>query len=826
MPIRVECPGCGGTFRVADASAGKRGKCPRCQGPIVVPAAEAAPDVAEPVPPAPAPEPETYALAEEQGGARYLATSGSSGPRGPAPRSRAGSRAAPAPAPQAPAPGKLSPAEILAGFRGEIPRIRPSIVYRLWILIVAAAMLLLPLLYLAIVGLACYAMYWHATHNYVVFRDVRNAKAALFVYLGPMAVLAILIFFLFKPLFASRERRTRERSLDPSQEPLLFAFVDAVCAAVGAPTPVRIDVDCAVNASAGPERGFFSLFRKRLVLTVGLPLAATMTLREFAGVLAHEFGHFSQSAGMQLTYLVRSINAWFYRVVYERDEWDATLDAWSKEGHIATILLAYLARLFVWLTRRILWVLMMAGHAISCIMSRQMEYDADRYQARLVGSPMVESVLRQVNVVVAAERGAFYDLGENWKEGRLADNLPRLIAANVSQIPAEGIKAINAGIDRGKTGFFDTHPADRDRFAAARRVDAPGIFHLDGPASDLFRDFDALSRAATIDYYRAVFGPGFTPDNLQPVSEVVQGTESLQAGQKALERLLLGSFTPARGLPLPGEPPLPPEDRRAAMRRLKQLRDEQPVVHEGYGLALSRQGDALGKLAMAEAATMMSRAGFKFKAADFHVPAANLDAAQTAAQRADRQVDEQSQALAEFERLCSERLTTALGLLEDDAVAGRMNDPDPWRDEVRALYPIATFLAGRVWPRVLPLMQARIALLSVLQHYQGNEQNERLTNAILRGGRELRDRLQELKTALGGSLLYPFDHAQGEVTLEQFALPSVPAHDSIGDLLRAAETALDRLLPLYSRVLGRLALAAEEVERALGLPLLDPPASP
>jgi hypothetical protein len=66
-------------------------------------------------------------------------------------------------------------------------------------------------------------------------------------------------------------------------------------------------------------------------------------------------------------------------------------------------------------------------------------------------------------------------------------------------------------------------------------------------------------------------------------------------------------------------------------------------------------------------------------------------------------------------------------------------------------------------------------------------------------------------------MLYPFDHAGGEVTLAKFALPSIPEATAIGDLLGVAETTLDRLLPLYSRILGRLALAVEEVERAVGL---------
>ena len=55
-----------------------------------------------------------------------------------------------------------------------------------------------------------------------------------------------------------------------------------------------------------------------MVLLIGLPLAAGLSLRQFAGVLAHEFGHFSQGFGMRLTYVIRSINIWFMRVVYER----------------------------------------------------------------------------------------------------------------------------------------------------------------------------------------------------------------------------------------------------------------------------------------------------------------------------------------------------------------------------------------------------------------------------------------------------------------------------------------------------------------------------
>jgi len=51
---------------------------------------------------------------------------------------------------------------------------------------------------------------------------------------------------------------------------------------------------------------------------------AGLNLREFAGVLAHEFA-FHPGFGMRLSYVIRGINAWFARVIYQRDEWDLWL---------------------------------------------------------------------------------------------------------------------------------------------------------------------------------------------------------------------------------------------------------------------------------------------------------------------------------------------------------------------------------------------------------------------------------------------------------------------------------------------------------------------
>ena len=260
-----------------------------------------------------------------------------------------------------------------------------SVLYQFALSLVALMMVLLPLIYVGIVGLVGWGVYYHATENLTLFEDT-GGRAAVFAYVTPLVVGVICFFFLTKPLLARKPQTGARFVLRPGEEPGLELFVEKICRAVGASEPREIELNAEVNAAAAFRRGWLSLFGKDLNLVIGLPLVAGMNMRSFGGVLAHEFGHFAQGLGMRLTYIVRSVNAWFARVVYERDSWDMKLEeaAESWDGWISIIL--QIARFFVWLSRRILWCLMHVGHAISCFALRQMEYDADSYEVQFAGS--------------------------------------------------------------------------------------------------------------------------------------------------------------------------------------------------------------------------------------------------------------------------------------------------------------------------------------------------------------------------------------------------------------------------------------------------------
>ena len=236
------------------------------------------------------------------------------------------------------------------------------------------------------------------------------AGGAALLYCTPIVAGATAVLFMIKPLFAPRPKEAPRYSLDPATEPRLFQFVERLCRTVRAPIPRRIDLDTQVNASASFRRGFVSMLGSDTVLTIGLPLVSGMTLRQLTGVLAHEFGHFAQGSGMRVTYVIRSVNAWFARVVYERDAWDQKLADWSAQAGRELALVMWACRLLVWLARRVLWALMWAGHFVSCFMLRQMEYDADRYEARVAGSETFAETADRLLVLSLAGQGAHSDL--------------------------------------------------------------------------------------------------------------------------------------------------------------------------------------------------------------------------------------------------------------------------------------------------------------------------------------------------------------------------------------------------------------------------------
>ena len=703
--------------------------------------------------------------------------------------------------------------------------------YRFGIVLVSFFMIMLPLIYVALIGAVGWAVWYHAINHTGMIAAAsgvgsgRNAGRAVVLaflaYLAPIVAGAGLVLFMIKPLFSKPATDSGRRTLKPEDEPLLFEFVDRICKAVNSPRPRRIDIDCNINASASFRRGILSMAGNDLVLTLGMPLVAGLTMRQFGGVLAHEFGHFAQGAGMRLSFLIRSISHWFTRVVYERDAWDEKLADLSRSVDIRIGWLLYLTRFGIWLARSVLWVLMIAGHFVSGILLRQMEFDADRHEARLAGSRTFATTARQLAVLGVAYRGALSDLGNFYREGRLGDNLPKLILLNVDQLPEKVHAKIDEKILEAKTGLFDTHPSDPERMASAAKENTDGIFTLRLPAAHLFRRFDFLSRAVTWDYYKEIFGDELKKSDLHPVDKLMEMQKQQQDAWKALRRFFQGHVAWYRPMPTPTVAFKAPSRAADALAVMKKQRAAMLAAADEYGDVWKKFDTVDTELIEIGLADILLKSGIRVRRKDFSIPLTTRNEVQDARDAADRRIGKLEPKLVTFEDAAADRLYAALQLARTAPVREVLEGQGVTIAELDQLLSLFNHVNERLG-QLLVIRDAQVAMGKLLSLLSESNDNPQLISRLTDRMAEMKDHILHLRESFE-AILYPFDHARADISVADYLLKKIPDGENPVELYEAADSIGNALPPMQARVTGRLCQIAEIVETHFGLMLLEDP---
>lgn len=700
-----------------------------------------------------------------------------------------------------PAYGPERDQRVLGGFWARAIEPTPlPLTYTLAAAATAVAMVLLPLVYGALVV---------SVGALLVVYFLRYSQTGSLGLVGPAIDVAVggvgllLITFLLKPFFARRHRPFAPRPVRRDQEPLLFIFLERLCAAVGAPFPKRVYLDCRPNASAGLRRGFLSFFSDDLVLVLGLPLVAGLSVQQLGGVIAHELGHFSQGMGMRLSYAVRSIDQWFARLVLERDAWDLWLERQASNSDLGPVTWVFvLSRLAVRATRGVLWLFMMGSHALSCALLRQMELDADRYEVRLVGAQTFESTCWQMALLQVAFDRAMEDLGESLRDGRLADDFAGLVVANGREMPAVIRDQLRAMMAMEKTTWFATHPAMRRRVEEARSETGRPIFSCELNAAVLFRDFAALAQRVSLDFYRASLGSGVRPGRLYPLGEIVERRDRSASDRDALDRFFRGTLSPlwpfvldSRSRSAGGDEALVAQARSArdacqeAVRRLRQATDRHRDL-VGHGIA-QRQMQAL-------------------QAAGYQVEVPWVD---------EHELMEVENQLATDMALFAHRMMSAFFLMKSPNLSLEVTGISGYRREAPELMRSLVRL-NDVHPMIRELHAQRgelDILVAQLQRLRQGGQGDgtRSTWPVRNALQVLHAQLRELEERLRNAP-YPFDHADADHTLAKDLIPELPEQDDLA-LHGVCERVLRCYYDLYHRVVGRLAFVAEQLERGAGI---------
>ena len=627
---------------------------------------------------------------------------------------------------------------------------------------------------------------------------------------------------MLKPLFGKPPHTNGRRTVEREDEPLLFDFVEHICDIVDAPRPAEIEIDCTINAAASFNRGVLSLLGGDLRLTIGISMVAGLNVRQFAGVLAHEFGHFSQGTGMRFSYLIRSISFWFTRVVYERDAWDEKLYRLSEHENPVLRLVLSLTRFGIWLTRRVLWVLMLAGHAVSGFLLRQMEFDADRYESRVAGCKSFSTTSRRMSVLNVAHGGALDDLQQVHDEGRLADDLPQLIVLNVKEIPRKILKQLKKQEEEASTGLFDTHPCHRDRVENAMQDGSEGIIVADHPAEQLFQKFGVRSRSVTLDFYTEIFGGKFKKKLVRPLSELVELRKVQQASMLALRRFFQGHFSWYRSVPLPQEIWTPLDGQTKAV--FLQNRQEVLNVAPKYNKAWRKYNKAEGQLIEAKLARTLIDADFSIRPSSFSIPLTSRGQIRQAIEKIGVRQGKSEPILSAFETAAAERMCLTLQTARSPDVAAQLKKRGFRQSELDELLQIHIHLNDSIY-QLVEIHDQQMILGKLMQLVADGYRHD----AVIGGIHSQMEFLIEKISSLHSSFLqtpYPFDHARAGITLAEFMLKTrkLPTFSDPVELYNAAENVGSALPMIQTRVLGRLCEFSEAVETIFGLtPLDDPP---
>jgi Zn-dependent protease with chaperone function len=140
-------------------------------------------------------------------------------------------------------------------------------------------------------------------------------------------------------------------------------------------------------------------------------------------------------------------------------------------------------------------VLMAVADSMALIMAREMELDADRYEAMLVGPQVFAATAEKISAasVVLAEA-----LEKAEQGGACPDNLARWAQFHVARMPPPQRRRLARLLTRDAQGA--PHPPFEDRVENARATTRQGLMNLEGPATDLLRSFDNVARQVTLQW--------------------------------------------------------------------------------------------------------------------------------------------------------------------------------------------------------------------------------------------------------------------------------------------------------------------------------------
>lgn len=356
----------------------------------------------------------------------------------------------------------------------------------------------------------------------VMLIALRPSFMTLMLGLGCISIGLLILFFMVKFVF-SKNKTDRSQLIEIKQqdEPRLFAFVQEIVDETGTDFPKKIYISSEVNASVFYDSSFWSMFlpvKKNLHLGVGL--MNSVTVDEFKGIVAHEFGHFSQRS-MKVGSYVYNVNYILHNMLYDNASYDTIISKWANiSGYFS-----FAAVIGVKIIEGIQWVLRKVYEVVNInylALSREMEFHADEVAANVAGSQALATSLVRLDLAAHSYSNTLDFYGGKIKDNKKPDNIfPQMsyVMAHwgnefklpvVNGLPAATLVS-KTRFNKSKLGFGDqwsSHPSDKDRIKKLEALNIPAKTTNTSLAVTLFSDAEKAQKAVTERLFLAVIYDG------------------------------------------------------------------------------------------------------------------------------------------------------------------------------------------------------------------------------------------------------------------------------------------------------------------------------
>jgi len=605
-------------------------------------------------------------------------------------------------------------------------------------------------------------------------------------------------------------------------QPQLFELIHMLCWHLRAVPPAQVWLDTTISVRSSMFGGLYGILTGQTMLHVGLPVVSVITARELAGLLAHELSHNAGGIGTIFVHAVREMNAWFFRAVMERDEWEMKMreapkkeSEWRKMGR-------KIMRGWIWAAKIPFMVFALASRMTSAVTLWLITRSAERTGANVIGREMYERMRRKLSLLGSAWKSAEQEIQRGVIQHRLPENLSLLMARHVA---AEAKTKASA---RAEAGELEKEEPKADGSRPRGEAIVAYLSHLQ-PAASVMRQFVDLSRQVTYFYYQHDLGLNLHEHRMVADEEVIHQNRREEEALLVIRRYFGGLAHPERAMCGLGSTPAGATSRAELQRTIQHVREEIVVWGPQFKVALQEWNQAWQRRRDLEAAATLSLAGFTVSRMQFGTEDASPPSLRAEAARQRMVMEHMEGPLQERERVLESRFAAALGMLW----WSDKSELNPWlrkrREELPAWVSIYEAMCGAL-PSFRELLTTFFAFQTLGAKFANTDDPSAFLTALQSVVPKMLNLVRQIMSTMDGAP-YPFAEDGKTKSLNQHMLPA-PLPEMPGVSMTSLDAAsmraiglkmasqaseciapyVDAFLSLYHRSFAWLAESAERVE--------------